>query len=146
MVIKDKQSECGQPHHRFQMSQFWSVYTETQPWSFQTKTGSAAFSKVSIFEGQKFWSSVNNWHNAPFTRGVQRLSFTLNGVTLSIAELNCGSVTSLQWRCSQQKLKTFQVPTQSSANQIALCKYPSAEASQSHSYNTRNVCDWLLSL
>ncbi len=146
MVIKDKQSECGQPRHRFQMSQFWSVYTETQPWSFQTKTGSAAFSKVSIFKGQKFWSSVNNWHNAPFTRGVQRLSFTLNGVTLSIAELNCGSVTSLQWRCSQQKLKTFQVPTQSSANQIALCKYPSAEASQSHSYNTRKVCDWLLSL
>ncbi len=82
MVIKDKQSECGQPRHRFQMSQFWSIYTETQPWSFQTKTGSAAFSKVSIFEGQKFWSSVNNWHNAPFTRGVQRLSFTLNGVTL----------------------------------------------------------------
>ncbi len=47
-VVKDTQSECGQPSHRFQKSQFWSVYTETQPRSFQTKTGSAAFSKVSV--------------------------------------------------------------------------------------------------
>ncbi len=35
---------------RFQKSQFWSVYTETQRQSFQTKTGSAAFSKVSVFD------------------------------------------------------------------------------------------------
>ncbi len=48
-VVKDTQSECGQPRHRFQKSPFWSVYTETQPWSFQIKTGSAAFSKVSVF-------------------------------------------------------------------------------------------------
>ncbi len=48
-VIKDTQCECGQPHHRFQKSPFWSVYTESQPWSFQTKMGSAAFSKVSVF-------------------------------------------------------------------------------------------------
>ncbi len=34
--------ECGQPRC------FWSVYTETQPQSFQTKTGSAAFLKVSV--------------------------------------------------------------------------------------------------
>ncbi len=47
-VVKDTQRECGQPHS-FQKSPFWSVYTETQPRSFQTKTGSAAFSKVSIF-------------------------------------------------------------------------------------------------
>ncbi len=50
MVVKDTQSECGQPRHRFQKSPFCSVYTETQPRSFQTKTGSAAFSKVSIFD------------------------------------------------------------------------------------------------
>ncbi len=49
-VIEDTQKECGQPHHRFQKSPFWSVYTETQPRSFQTKTGSAAFSKVSVFD------------------------------------------------------------------------------------------------
>ncbi len=41
--------ECGQPRHCFQKSAFWSVYTETQPQSFQTKTGSAAFLKVSVF-------------------------------------------------------------------------------------------------
>ncbi len=49
-VVKDTQSECGQPRHHFQKSQFWSVYTETQPRSFQTKMGSAAFSKVSVFD------------------------------------------------------------------------------------------------
>ncbi len=52
-VIKDTQCECGQPGHRFQKSPFWSVYTETQPRSFQTKMGSAAFLKVSVFEGGK---------------------------------------------------------------------------------------------
>ncbi len=36
----------------------------------------------------------------------------------------------------------FQVPTQVSANQIALCKYPSTDASQSRSCNTRKVM-WL---
>ncbi len=40
-VIKDTQSECGQPGHHFQNAPFWSIYTETQPQSFQTKTGSA---------------------------------------------------------------------------------------------------------
>ncbi len=34
----------------FQKSPFWSIYTETQPRSFQTKMGSAAFSKVSVFD------------------------------------------------------------------------------------------------
>ena len=63
MVVKDMQSECGQPLHRFQKSPFWSVYTETQPRSFQTKTGSAAFSKVFIFEGRKCRSSVNDRRN-----------------------------------------------------------------------------------
>ncbi len=33
-VIKDTQRECGQPRHCFQKSQFWSVYTETQPPEF----------------------------------------------------------------------------------------------------------------
>ncbi len=69
-------------------------------------------------------------------RRRQRLSFTLNGVTSSVAELNCGSIASLHRRCSRQKLKTFQAPTQASANQIGLCKYPSADASQSCSCNT----------
>ncbi len=49
-VVKDTQRECGQPRHRFQKSPFWSVYTETQPRRFQIKTGSAAFSKVSVFD------------------------------------------------------------------------------------------------
>ncbi len=49
-VVKDTQSECGQPHHRFQKSLFWSVYTETLPRSFQTKTGSVAFLKVFVFD------------------------------------------------------------------------------------------------
>ncbi len=40
-VVKDTQKECGQPRHRFQKSPFWAVYTET---------GSAAFSKVSVFD------------------------------------------------------------------------------------------------
>ncbi len=42
-IIKDTQSECGQPRHRFQKSPFWSVYTETLPQSSQTKTGSQRF-------------------------------------------------------------------------------------------------------
>ncbi len=41
-VVKDTQSECG---HRFQKSPFWSVYTETQPQSFQTKRGLQRFQK-----------------------------------------------------------------------------------------------------
>ncbi len=45
-----------------------------------------------------------------------------------------------------ENFSTFQAPTEASANQIALCKYPSADASQSRSCNTRKVCDWLLSL
>ncbi len=49
-VVKDTKSECGQPRHRFKKSPFWSVYTETLPQNFQTKTGSAAFFKVSVFE------------------------------------------------------------------------------------------------
>ncbi len=48
-VIKDTQCKSGQPHHRFQKSPFWSVYTEMQPQCFQTKMGSAVFSKVSVF-------------------------------------------------------------------------------------------------
>ncbi len=48
-VVKDTQSEYGQPRHHFK-SLFWSVYTEMQPQSFQIKTGSAAFLKVSIFD------------------------------------------------------------------------------------------------
>ncbi len=62
-VIKDTQSECGQPCHRFQESPFWSVYTETLPRSFQTKTGSAACLKVSVSEGRKCQSHVNDRHN-----------------------------------------------------------------------------------
>ncbi len=42
-VVKDTQCQCGQPRQV-------SVYTETQPRSFQTKAGSAAFSKVSVFD------------------------------------------------------------------------------------------------
>ncbi len=49
-VVNDTQGECGQPHHLFQKSLFCSVYTETQPQSFQTKA--AVFSKVSVFEGR----------------------------------------------------------------------------------------------
>ncbi len=47
-VVKDMQSKCGQPRRCFQKSPFWSVYTETQRQSFQTKTRSEAFSKVSV--------------------------------------------------------------------------------------------------
>ncbi len=34
----------------FKSLPFWSVYTETLPRSFQIKTGSAAFLKVSVFD------------------------------------------------------------------------------------------------
>ncbi len=50
MAVKDTQRECRQLCHRFQKSLFWSVYTEMQPQSFQTKTGSAVFSKVSVLK------------------------------------------------------------------------------------------------
>ncbi len=49
-VVKDTQRECGQPRHRFQ--KFWSVYTETQSWSFETKTGLQCFQK-SLFSTSK---------------------------------------------------------------------------------------------
>ncbi len=86
-------------------------------------------------------------------RRCQRLSLTVNGVTSSVAELNYGSVALQNWImgpfCFLTEVKnfsTFQAPMAASANQIALCKYPSADASQSRSCNTRKVCDWLLSL
>ncbi len=55
--------------------------------------------------------SVKRWRSRPIHTGRrrQRLSLTLNGVKSSVAELNCGSVASLHWRCSWQKLKTFQL-------------------------------------
>ncbi len=84
-----------------------------------------------------------------FKRGRRRHSsrFLLMGVTSSVAKLNSGSVASLHWRCLRgRELKTFQVPNAVVSHQIALCKYPSADASQSHSCNTRKVFDWLLSL
>ncbi len=81
--------------------------------------------------------------NAPFTR----LSFTLNGVKSSVAELNCESIASLALLAAEvENFSMFQAPTQSSASQVALCKYSSADTSQSRSCNTRKVCDWLLSL
>lgn len=54
-------SECEQPRLRFsvQKSRYCSAYTETQPQSFQTKTQSAAFQKVSLSKGWKLWSSVD---------------------------------------------------------------------------------------
>ncbi len=42
-VVKDTQSECGQPRHRFQKSPFWSVYTEMQV--FKLKRGLQRFQK-----------------------------------------------------------------------------------------------------
>ncbi len=48
-VVKDYAERMWAATDCFQKSPFWSVYTETQPQSFQTKTGSAAFSKVSVF-------------------------------------------------------------------------------------------------
>ncbi len=42
-VVKDTQSECGQPRHRFLKSPFWSFYTET-----------------SLVFKLKRWSSVND--------------------------------------------------------------------------------------
>ncbi len=52
-VIKDTQSECGQPRHCFQKSLFWSIYTEigvTFTQIFQTKTGSAGVFKRLSFQ------------------------------------------------------------------------------------------------
>ncbi len=50
----------GQSRHSFQKSLFCSVYTETQPQNFLTKTGSVAFAKVLVSEGRKHQSSVND--------------------------------------------------------------------------------------
>ncbi len=74
-------------------------------------------------------------------RRRQRLSLTLNGVMSSVAELNCGSVASLHWRCSWQKLKTFQLFKRQRRRQPI--RSPHANT-QSHSCNTREACDWLL--
>ncbi len=52
------------------------------------------------------WSLLRPIHTG---RRRQGLLLTLNGVTSSVAELNCGSVASLHWRCWRQKLKTFQL-------------------------------------
>ncbi len=60
--VKDTQRECGQPRHRFQKSPFWYVYTETQPLSFHTKTGSAVFKSLG-FRPRKHRSSVNDRRN-----------------------------------------------------------------------------------
>ncbi len=55
-------------------------------------------------------------------------------------ELWVRRVTSLALLAAEvENFSKFQAPTQASADQIALCKYPSADASQSCSYNTRKV-------
>ncbi len=58
-VIKDTQSECGQPPHLFK-SLRWSVYTETQPQSFKLTQGLQHFEKLRVFKGQKHQSSVSD--------------------------------------------------------------------------------------
>ncbi len=87
-------------------------------------------------------------NNTPFTRSVgvnaSRLLWMEWRQALNWIELNCGSIASLHWCCSRQKLKTFHAPTQASANQTTLCKYRSADTSQSRSLNTRKICDRLL--
>ncbi len=57
-VVKDTQRYCGHPRHRFQT--LWSVYTETQPWSYQTKTGLQCF-QTSLSCTR--WSRVNDRRN-----------------------------------------------------------------------------------
>ncbi len=70
----------------------------------------------------------------------QRLSFTLNGGTSSVAELNCGSVASLALLAAEvENFSTFQAPTQASVNQIALCKYPQALANPFMQHQKSNV-------
>ncbi len=89
--------------------------------------------------------------NAPFTRGIgvntsrllwmewrQALPNWIVGPSHRFTDVARGR----SWKL----FLTFQAPTQVSANQIALCKYPSVDTSQSRSCNTRKVCDWLLSL
>ncbi len=55
--------------------------------------------------------------------------------------LNCGSVASLHWCCSRQKLKTFQLFKRQRRRQPI--RSPHANT-QSRLCNTREVCDWLL--
>ncbi len=50
-VIKDTQSEFEQPHHPFQKSQFWSIYTKTQP---RSKKNKKTIGVYSIFESLCF--------------------------------------------------------------------------------------------
>ncbi len=90
---------------------------------------------------------VNN--NAPFTRGVCVNTSHLLWMEWHQALPNwlwVRRIASLTLLAAEVENFSTLSATQASANQIALCKYPSVDASQSRSCNTRKVCDWLLSL
>ncbi len=74
---------------------------------------------------------------------IKRLFFLLKEKKFSCrTELWVRSISSLALLAAVENISTFQAPTQASANQIPLCKYSSADASQSRSCNTRKVI-WL---
>ncbi len=88
-----------------------------------------------------FWKVFNFCHEQRQWRDTTdpRFSSTmLDGTLFKVNEWRW------RWRLvwMYQKLSTLQTPTQVSANQIALCKYPGADTSQSHSCNTRKLM-WL---
>ncbi len=86
-------------------------------------------------------------HGASASTPTPLIDFEWSDVKRCQTELWVHRIASLALLAAEvENFSTFQAPTKASANQIALCKYPSAEASQSRSCNTRKVCDWLLSL
>lgn len=59
-------SECGGLHHHFPKSQFLPVQTTTQPRSFRTKTGPAAFPEDFVLGAIKLQSSVDGSNSDAF--------------------------------------------------------------------------------
>ncbi len=82
-------------------------------------------------------------------RWRERLLFTLNGVMAIVAELNCGSVVSLHWRCSRQKFKSFQIFKRQCRRLPIRSPYVNTLvqmlANPVHA-TPEKQCDWLLSL
>lgn len=77
-------------------------------------------------------------HVTTWVTRMSALFIWLEWLTSFVGELNCGAVTSLVLLAAKvERFATFLVPTPASANQINVCKYSIADASQLHSYKTR---------
>ncbi len=99
------------------------------------------FQMLSFLQSPSFPQAVcSDWPTDPVQCHSHGASASTPLVYFEWSDINIASLALLT--AKDENLSTFQAPAQASANQISLCKYPSAGASPSHSCNTRKVM-WL---